>query len=240
MFRADLDQFSHRVAAAMSHDGIAVPTLVKEFQTIMNYPTVFKDTLPEGVSVLMFPWAGDCANLFLECNDYDLERTYLPNRAAINWHDQGRGLSTNGTDWQRVLGNCKWLVALAGGDNKESEHGFVLTGNIFADGRTFHVGAGWSWRRSLDAEQSDETNPEDTIIQNEDHRALDTSLQVPYSDHPAHPSLFKIAEFSKLVKAQAKHEEAGAISMPAVVPGTRIKVSAPRPHVYFRDDRSCR
>jgi hypothetical protein len=217
----------------MSRGGEAIRALVKEFQTIMNYPTAFKDTLPEGVSVLMFPWAGDCANLLLECDDYELERTYLPNRAAINWHDQGRGLGGNGTNWRRLLGDSKWLVAIAGGDDDESEHGFILTGNIVADGRTFHVGAGWPWGRSLDAEQSAGTIPEDTVIQNEDHSALDASLQVPYSDHPEHPSLFKIAPFSKLVRAQARHEEAGKISMPAAVPGTSIKVSAPRPYGTF-------
>src|SRR5205823_8323299 len=64
MFRADLDQFSPRVAAALSQGGVAIRVLVKEFQTIMSYPAAFKDTLPEGVSALMFPWAGACANLF--------------------------------------------------------------------------------------------------------------------------------------------------------------------------------
>lgn len=236
MFRADLDRFSPRVATAMSQGGDALRALVKEFQTIMNYPAVFKETLPESVSVLMFPWAGDCANLFLECDDYSLERTYLPNRAAINWHDQGRGLGGNGTDWRSLLHGCKWLVAIAGGDDHESEHGFILTGNIVADGRTFHVGAGWPWRRSLDAEQSSDTNPEDTVIHNEDHTALDAPLQVPYSDHPAHPSLFKIAPFNRLVKAQTSHERASEISMPAVVPGTAVKVSAPRPYVGSRSN----
>lgn len=233
MFRADLDQFSPRVAAAMSNGDAAVQTLVKEFQGIMKFPLAFKDTLPDGVSVLMFPWAGDCANLFLECHDYSLERSYLPNRAAVNWHDQGRGLGGNGTDWRQLLGDSKWLVAIAGGDDDDAGHGFILTGNVVADGRTFHVGAGWPWGRSLDAEQSSGTNPEDTVIQNEDYSALDTSLQAAYSEHPEHPSLFKIAPFSKLVRAQAKHEDAGKVSMPAVVPGTRVKVSAPRPYAVF-------
>jgi hypothetical protein len=231
MFRADLDQFSPRVATAMSNGDAALRELVREFHTIMNYPAAFKDTLPEGVSVLMFPWAGDCANLFLECNDYSLERTYLPNRAAINWHDQSRGLGGNGTNWRKLLGECKWLVAIAGGDNIDSQHGFILTGNVFADGRTFHIGAGWPWKRSLDAEQSSDTNPEDTVIHNEDHAALDQPLQIPYSEHPAHPSLFKIAPFNRLIKAQTSHDRGSEISMPAVVPGTKVKVSAPRPYV---------
>lgn len=240
MFRADLDQFSPRVATAISDGDAALSELVKEFHTIMNYPAAFKDTLPDGVSVLMFPWAGDCANLFLECDNYSLERTYLPNGAAISWHDQGRGLGGKGTNWRKLLRDCKWLVAIAGGDDAGSGHGFILTGNIFADGRTFHVGAGWSWRRSLDAEQSSDTNPGDTVIHKEDHSALDSPLQVPYSDHRAHPSLFKIAPFSRLVKAQNGHDASSNISMPAVVPATTVRVSAPRPYASCKSDRRYR
>jgi hypothetical protein len=230
MLRADLDGFSQRIDAALASGDKAVAKLVKDFQTIMSYPVAFKDMLPDGVSVLMFPWAGDCANLFLECDDYSIERTYLPNRAAINWHDQGRGIGSSGTNWRSVLGGCEWLVAITGGHNHESEHGFILSGNIIAADRTFHVGAGWSWLRSLEAEQSSETRPEDTVIHNEDHAALDAPLKAPYSDHPAHPSLFKIAPFNRLVRAQNSHDQSTSVSVPAVVPGTTIKVAAPRPY----------
>ena len=231
MLRADLDGFSDQVRDAMAGGTETVQSLVRDFQVIMNYPVAFKDTLPEGVSVLAFPWAGDCANLLLECDNYSIERTYLPNRAAINWHDQGRGLGGNGTDWRSRMRGSKWLVAIAGGEDREKQHGFILTGNVFADGRTFHVGAGWSWQRSLDAEQSAGTRPEDTVIHNEDYGALDEPLQPPYSPHSEHPSLFKIAPFERLVKAQREHEAKGKVSVPSTVPGLGIRVEPPRPYV---------
>jgi len=231
MFRADLDGFSSRVSDAMSSGADAISSLVADFQVLMSYPVAFKDTLPDGVSVVAFPWAGDCANLLLECDDYAVERTYLPNRAAINWHDQGRGLAGNGTDWRSRMRGSKWLVAIAGGEQVEKEHGFILTGNVLASGRTFHVGSGWSWQRSLDAEQSTGTRPEDTVIHNEDYGGLDEPLRRPYSEHAAQPALFKIAPFDRLVKAQRDHDDKGRVSVPATVPSLGIKVNSPRPYV---------
>ncbi len=231
VMRADLDGFSAQVRSALLAGDAAVAELVRDFTAIMQYPTAFKDSLPEGVSVLLFPWAGDCANFLLECDDYALERTYLPNRAALNWHDQGRGIATSGINWKGPMRGCKWLVAIAGGDNVLVEHGFILTGNVFAGGRSFHVGAGWSWRRSLDAEQASSTPPEYTIIHREDHRPLDDTLKMPYADHRDHPALFKIASFEALVKAQRQHDDEAARSSAVVVPKTGIEVKAPRPYV---------
>lgn len=228
MFRADLDGFSARVKAALAKDDQAVRELVQTFQQIMKYPVSFKDGLPKGVSVVCFPWAGDCANLFLQCDDYLIEGTHLPNTAALNWHRP----KPNGANWRVLLDKAQWLVAIAGGDVDEG-HGNILTGNVFADGRTFHVGASWSWRRSLDAEQSEGTKANDTVIQNEDHSALDGNLQTPYRDHPFNPSLFKLASVEALVKTDEHEKAAAKISAPAIVPGLGVRIPSPKPYATF-------
>jgi hypothetical protein len=227
MFRADLDGHSVKVRAAMDRGDHAIAALVANFHQIMRYPVAFKESLPGGVSVLCFPWAGDCANLFLECDDYRLERTYLPNTAALNWHTQN---GESGIEWRRVLEDCKWLVALGGGDPVSAGRGTILTGNVTADGRTFHVGAGWSWRRSLDAEQSKGTKAEDTIIQVEDYRALDGKFQAAYADHPENPSLFKLAPLASLERAARQSATATCVSVAATEPVFNIQVRAPKPY----------
>jgi hypothetical protein len=231
MMRADLDGFSRQVHQALQAGSAGVAKLVQDFSAIMQYPAAFKDSLPGGVKVLLFPWAGDCANLLLECEDYPLERSYLPNRAALNWHDQGRGIATSGITWKAPMRGCKWLVAIAGGEHVAADHGFILTGNIAAGGRTFHIGGGWSWRRSLDAEQSTSTPAEYTIIHHEDHTPLDRLLKPPYADHRDHPALFKIASFDALVKAQREHDSEAARTSAVTVASTGIQVKAARPYV---------
>lgn len=232
MMRTDLDGFTARVKTAMNGTDQDAFDLVKDFHVIMQYPAAFKETLPSGIKVILFPWAGDCSNMLLECDDYDLERTYLPNTAAINWHDQGRGAGLDGkTNWRKLLGETKWLVALAGGESSGADHGYILTGNVEAAGRTFHVGAGWGWRRSLDAEQSKGTKAEETVIQKEDFDGLDPNLQKPYRDHPFHPTLFKVASFEALAKANREHRSAVCASSPAIVPSVKSSVPAPRPYL---------
>lgn len=227
MFRADLEGFSATVRAAMSHGDEAVTVLVATFQQIMRYPTAFKESLPEGVSVLCFPWAGDCANLFLECENYALERTHLPNAAALNWHNQN---GESGVKWNRVLENCQWLVALGGGDPATAGRGRILTGNVIADGRTFHVGAGWSWRRSLDAEQSRGTDADGTVIQIEDYRGLESKYRDAYVDHPENPALFKVASLAALERAERQSCKGTSVSVAATEPVFNIQVRAPKPY----------
>lgn len=227
MFRADLDGHSAKVRAAMSRGDEAIAVLVRNFHQIMRYPVAFKESLPDGVSVLCFPWAGDCANLFLECDNYALERTHLPNAAALNWHTQN---GESGIDWSQVLEDCKWLVALGGGDPATVGRGRILTGNVIADGRTFHVGAGWSWQRSLDAEQSKGTSAEDTVIQIEDYRGLETKYQDAYGDHPENPSLFKVASLAGLERAERLSTKAACVTAAATEPVFNIQVRAPKPY----------
>ena len=84
MLRADLDGFSARVRSAFSDGDYGLQKLVEEFCTLIDYPKHFADKLPGGVQTVVFPWAGDCANLFLTCEDYDSERGYIPNRLGLN------------------------------------------------------------------------------------------------------------------------------------------------------------
>ena len=228
MLRADLDGFSNRVKEALAKGEKAIVALVHTFEQIMKYPVSFKDELPDGVSVVCFPWAGDCANLFLQCEDYDIERTHLPSTAALKWHKP----KSNGTNWRALLEKAEWLVAIAGGD-EAAQHGNILTGNVIADGRTFHVGAGWSWRRSLDAEQSKGTRATETVIQNEDYSALDKELKNAYREHPENPSLFKVASLSELTRTEQKEAVSATISAPAIHPVFGIRVAPPKPYVAF-------
>lgn len=234
MFRGDLDGFSRRVKSAMSQGESAVVQLVKDFQVLMKYPGYFKERLPVGVSLLLFPWAGDCANLFLVCDDYNFQRTSLPNRAAIAWHEMEnvKGSETR-PDWRELMADSRWLVALAGGENNEADHGYILTGNVYAAGRKFHVGAGWGWGRSLEAEQSEGTKPDQTIIQAEDFSGLDSTLRAAYAEHPRHPSLFKVANLAALLKAARDHRNKVSASVGVVVPQISFPTPIPRSYGGF-------
>jgi hypothetical protein len=225
MLRADLDGFSARVNEAMAQGGDAILALVREFNEIMKYPLAFASTLPKGVSVTIFPWAGDCANIFLECDNYPLEQCHLPHKAARNWHS----VKPNGTNWSALFGKTQWLVAIAGG-SEENGHGSILTGNVIAEGRTFHVGAGWIWHRSLEAEQAESNRATESVIQCEDYDALDAHLKDAFRDHSAHPKLFKTAALADLNKTALIQKRAAAISVAATVPSLHIPAPAPRPY----------
>ena len=197
MLRADLDGFSARVRSAFIDGDYGMQKLVEEFSTLMDYPKAFSDKLPSSVQTIVFPWAGDCANLFLTCEDYDSERGYLPNRLGLEWHtlaDQVR----QGTAWRKSMAQAKWVVAMAGGDPSVERHGSILTANVAASGRLFYVGAGWSWRRSLDAEQSDGLTRDDTVVQVEDFSGLSKPYRDAFKDHPDNPTLFKVASLEAL------------------------------------------
>jgi hypothetical protein len=206
MLRADLDGFSARVRSAFSDGDYGLQKLVEEFCTLIDYPKNFADKLPGGVQTVVFPWAGDCANLFLTCEDYDSERGYLPNRLGLEWHrlaDQVR----EGIAWRKLMGQTKWIVAIAGGNPTVEGHGSILTANVAASGRLFHVGAGWSWRRSLDAEQSDGLTRDDTVVQVEDFSGLSKPCRDAFQDHPDNPTLFKVASLDALNQADKKLRE---------------------------------
>jgi hypothetical protein len=77
------------------------------------------------------------------------------------------------------MGEGEWVVAVAGGDPSEQGHGQILTDSVAAAGRIFRAGAGWSWRRSLDAEQSIGVRPSHTVIQLRTFRGFHCHTQMP-------------------------------------------------------------
>lgn len=226
MFRADLDGFSSMVKMALSSGDQAIAALVHSFAALMQYPSSFKETLPRGVKVLCFPWAGDCANLFLECDHYSSEREHLPHTAAVSWHiPQSRF-----EHWRRLMGKAKWVVAVAGGD-PQNNHGSILTGNVYLRKRTFHVGAGWSWGRSSTAEQSKGNLAGDTVIQIEDYSGLDPIYSRPFTDHSEHPALYKKATLDGLTNNSQRNSQSAAVSTPTINPKTSHVVAASRPYL---------
>jgi hypothetical protein len=206
MLRADLDGFSARIRSAFMGGDYGLQKLVEEFSALIDYPKAFSDKLPSGVNTIVFPWAGDCANLFLVCKDYSSERKYLPNRLGLEWHtlaDQDQ----EGKAWRKLMGQSKWVVAIAGGDPSVRGHGSILTANVAAAGRLFYIGAGWSWRRSLDAEQSDGLTPDETAVQVEDFSGLSKPYCDAFKDYPDNPSLFKVASLDALKEADKRLRE---------------------------------
>ena len=210
MFRADLDGFSRIVRAAFQGGDRALANLVENFAKLLKYPELFAETLPPGLEVTVFPWAGDCANLFVRCKDYPDARTYLPNKLGLNWHDLEKSKAVHSKALREAMGEAEWVVALAGGDPSESGHGKILTANVAAAGRLFCVGAGWSWRRSLDAEQSTGIKPSDTVIQVEDFQGLSLPYSDAYKEHETNPSLFRCASLKAL--RNVEEELSGALA----------------------------
>ena len=210
MFRADLDGFSTMVRAAFQGGDGALVNLVENFAKLLKYPELFAESLPPGFDLTIFPWAGDCANLFVRCKDYSDARTYLPNRLGLNWHDLEKSKTVQGRALRQAMGEAEWVVAVAGGDPSEQGHGQILTGNVAAAGRLFRVGAGWSWRRSLDAEQSIGVRPSDTVIQVEDFQGLSLPYSDAYEEHETSPSLFRRATLKALRRVE--EELSGALA----------------------------
>lgn len=229
MFRADMDGFSPRVKAAMEQSDEAVQQLVDDFNGTMERAMDFATQLPEGVHVLPFPWAGDCSNLFLRCDDYRLERHHLPNIAALRWFDEVGGKK----DARREADRPGWVISIAGGDPDDGDHGRIMTANVAAAGRLFHVGAGWSWRTSLEAEQSDGLRAQDTVLQVEDHLALERSYQQAYREHASHPSLYRIASEEALRIAQRSRDR--GLSGGKQVEVTEKGIALPLPRPYHED-----
>jgi hypothetical protein len=229
MLRADLDGFSARVKKAMEGSPQDKLRLVMEFTEIMQFPSEFKDRLSGKAQVLPFPWAGDCANLLLVPDDYDFARTFLPNLAATEWHDQRNGTNRQRQPWSMYLAQNRWVVGVAGGDNGDSDHGRVLVGRVFANHRSYLVGGGWGWGRSDDAVQAEGVTAEETVITLEDYRGLGAHHQSAY--RPLN-SLFHRASLEALVKAKGKAIDALAHSKPFHIrtPVAAVAMPSPRPY----------
>jgi hypothetical protein len=203
-FRADYDGFSRRVEAAMSQPDHVQQALVEEFDTIMKQvPKAFAAKIKGTVHT--FPWAGDCANLFIEPEiDYETAQTSMPATAAHTWHKNAREY----TGVRVPEGGHKWAVGMLGG-----EDGVTLMARVYTHHRTFAVAAGWAWGRSIDAYQASGMGAEDSVIANEDKSALDDGYAEPFNELN---SLFQRAGFDALNRAVENAGRAKTKSAPAV------------------------
>ena len=219
-FRADYDGFSRRVEAVMAAPEQAQQALVDEFDTIMKeVPKAFAVKI--NGTVHTFPWAGDCANLFIEPKiDYETAQASLPATAAQTWHKNAR-------EYKGVRvpeGGHKWAVGVLGG-----EDGATLMARVHTQHRTFAVAAGWAWGRSIDAYQAKGMAAEDSVIANEDKSALDDAYAAPFKEID---SRFQKATFDALDRAigdRAKENEKPAPA-PFFIAGKKEEHPAQRPY----------
>lgn len=229
MLRADLDGFAARVSRAMAGTNEDKMRLVMEFTAIMQFPAEFKDRLEGKARVLPFPWAGDCANMLLVPEDYEFARTFLPNLAASEWHAQGSLKNRASQPWTDVLAENRWVVGIAGGDNGDADHGYMLVGRVIAYGRGYLVGGGWGWGRSDDAVQAEGTSAEDTVITREDYQGLESSHRAAYRPLG---TLFNITSHRTQMKQRNRTLEALAMAQPFTVQTKAAVVTAPAPRPY--------
>jgi hypothetical protein len=219
-FRADYDGFSRRVETAMSQPDHVQQALVEEFDTIMKQvPKAFAEKIKGTVHT--FPWAGDCANLFVEPEiDYETAQTSMPATAAHIWHKNAREY----TGVRAPAGGHKWAVGVLGG-----EDGVTLMARVYTQHRTFAVAAGWAWGRSIDAYQASGMGAEDSVIANEDKAQLDDAYAEPFKELN---SLFQKATFEALDRAigdRAKAKEKPAPA-PFYIGGKKEEHPAQRPY----------
>ncbi len=219
-FRADYDGFSRRVEAAMAGPDPVQQALVDEFDTIMKeVPKAFEAQI--NGTVTSFPWAGDCANLFIEPKlDYETAQTSLPATAAHAWHKNAREYKGVRTP----EGGHKWAVGILGG-----EDGATLIARVHTQHRTFAVAAGWAWGRSIDAYQAKGMAAEDSVIANEDKAALDDAYAAPFKEID---SLFQKATFAALdrVIGERSNEKSKPEPAPFYIAGKKEELPAQRPY----------
>lgn len=221
-FRADYDGFSKKVQAAMADTDQAQQALVDEFDQIMkDLPQKFADDIKGTVTV--FPWAGDCANLFIEADiDYETARTFIPATAAHTWHKKARSFKSG----RSSQGASKWVVGILGGDD-----GATLVARVYTEHRTFAVAAGWGWGRSIDAYQSNGLAAEETVTTVEDRSALDDPYAAPFRELD---SRFQKATFDGLERAinGVAKKESPSEPMPFFIGSKKEELPAQRPHFH--------
>lgn len=223
--RADLDGFSKQVEAAFAKGEAGMAALLSRFAQIMNYPREFKARIGRTIDL---PWAGDCANVvILPTNfDYDDAREYLPVKAAGEWHKQKAGIDSAKRKWLDHLGDAKWAIGIAGGDDKEGSNGYILIAPLTGRNRDFLVAAGWSVGRSLDAQECDGVAGDDTVMHNIDYAALSTSHSASFS---ALNSIFWISHDVTPEKLRASAVSTVAKSSPIFIPQIAKPIPQPRP-----------
>jgi hypothetical protein len=194
----------------------------------MNYPREFKARIGRTIDL---PWAGDCANVvILPINsDYDDAREYLPVNAASEWHNQKSGVDSAKRKWLDQIGDAKWAIGIAGGDDKDGSNGYILIAPLLGRNRDFLVAAGWGVGRSLDAQESDGVAGDDTVMHNIDYAALSTSHSTSFS---ALNSLFWISHDLTPDNLRSSGISSVTRSSPIFVPHISTPVPQPRPHWY--------
>lgn len=232
--RADLDGFTKQVEKAFSEGPHAVLQLVTKFREIMKYPRQFTATMKR--PCIEMPWAGDCSPLILMTRAAEKMsdvRKYLPATSATFWHEQ-QGLENAGkVKWGTYLGEAKWAVGVACGDEDEGSDGVILVANLETSGRKFRVAAGWSVRRARDAQEADLVKAEDTVIPKTDHENLDFIYQKPFREHD---SRFMISTFKDLKSAQDDDQKALRRPPSVHVAGVSMGIPSAKPfsHDYRR------
>jgi len=128
--------------------------------------------------------------------------------------------------WGKNLGEARWAIGVACGDEKEGADGVLLVANLETSGRKFRVAAGWGARRARDAQEADNVKAEDTILPKTDHVNLDLVYQKPFREHDTR---FMVSTYKSL--KQSKNEDRSALSKtPAVlVPGIKTSIPSAKP-----------
>lgn len=219
-FRADYDGFSARVQAAMAAPEQAQQALVDEFAQIMRQvPQDFANGIKGTVTI--FPWAGDCANLFIEAEvDYETAQTSLPARAAHTWHKNAKSYK----GLRPSEGPHKWAVGVLGG-----EDGATLVARVQTEHRHFPVAAGWGWGRSIDAYQASGVGAEDTVISLEDRKALDDQYAEPFKELDTRFEKAGYEALDKAVRGTGKTEPRSEPA-PFYIGSKKEELPAQRPH----------
>lgn len=223
--RADLDGFSKQVLVAFANGEAGIAALLNRFALIMNYPREFKARIGRTIDL---PWAGDCANLVIlpENGDYHDAREYLPVKAAGEWHKQKAGIDSAKRKWMDHLGDAKWAIGIAGGDDEEGSDGYILIAPLTGRNRDFLVAAGWSVGRSLDAQESDGVAGDDTVVHDIDYAALSTSHSASFSTLN---SQFWISHDVTPEKLRTSAIKTVAATSPIFVPQISKPIPQPRP-----------
>ncbi len=144
----------------------------------LRYPRQFASGV--GRPVIELPFAGDCAPLILLTDNgerIEEARRFLPVTASVRWHGQRDAEDTMKVRWAERLGDAKWVVGVACGNESDGADGVLLLVNIKVSERTFRVASGWGMKRAQDAQEADGVKAEDTVIPNTDFQNLRKQYQ---------------------------------------------------------------
>ncbi len=169
--RADMHNFTRRVKEAFEQGTEQeIRKLAIEFKGLMQKASETNSNFQS--KVIQFPWAGDCMNAILLASDegYEYDRSSISADYGAYWHEN---MTTRKSHHDEV----SWTIGCAGGGAINEANGYILIGNVDADGRSFTVVAGWGIAHSLKAQENNDANEYDTVIPDCDYSTLNSSLQ---------------------------------------------------------------